>query len=179
MIELISSLFKQGDSIKLEYGHNAQVVSGTILKIAGNSIAIKKFEGGIAGIKGDEIISFDTMDTPNQTSAELIQDIPNENQTLNVQANVNKEKTENVITTIEPSTFKDKGILNSSRDSEKQLLKEAKQKSKNTLKGEKANSFEGLASLLGVEKTISQMREKEKEDLDKAVIREMGVIESI
>lgn len=183
MIELISSLFKQGDSIKLEYGHNAQVVSGTILKIAGNSIAIKKFEGGIAGIKGDEIISFDTIDAPNQTSTEPIQDTPSENQTLNVQANVNigchEEKTENVITTIEPSTFKDKGILNSSRDSEKQWLKEAKQKSKNTLKGEKANSFEGLASLLGVEKTISQMREKEKEDLDKAVIREMGVIESI
>ena len=183
MIELIYSLFKQGDSIKLEYGHNAQVVSGTILKIAGNSIAIKKFEGGIAGIKGDEIISFDTIDAPNQTSAEPIQDTPNENQALNVQANVNigchEEKTENVITTIEPSTFKDKGILDSSRDSEKQLLKEAKQKSKNTLKGEKANSFEGLASLLGVEKTISQMREKEKEDLDKAVIREMGVIESI
>ena len=60
MIDLISSLFKEGDSIKIEYGANAQVIKGTILKIAPTSIAIKKDTGGIAGIKGDEIISFDT-----------------------------------------------------------------------------------------------------------------------
>lgn len=62
MIDLISSLFKEGDSIKIEYGANAQVVSGTILKIAPSSIAIKKSTGGLAGIKGDEIISFDTTE---------------------------------------------------------------------------------------------------------------------
>lgn len=62
MIDLISSLFKEGDSIKIEYGANAQFVEGTILKIAPTSIAIKKNTGGIAGIKGAEIISFDTTD---------------------------------------------------------------------------------------------------------------------
>lgn len=62
MIDLISSLFKEGDSIKIEYGANAQVVQGTLLKIAPTSIAIKKVTGGIAGIKGDEILSFDSTD---------------------------------------------------------------------------------------------------------------------
>lgn len=65
MIDLISSLFKEGEAIKIEYGNSNKIVSGTILKMLPSSIALKLDTGGIAGIKGDEIISFDSSDCAN------------------------------------------------------------------------------------------------------------------
>lgn len=64
MIELISSLFKQGDKISIEYGNSGNSVCGTILKILQTSIALKLDNGSIMGIKGDEIISCTTDSVP-------------------------------------------------------------------------------------------------------------------
>ena len=70
MIELISALFKEGDSIVIEYGSQHNKAKGTILKIVGDTIAIKKTEGGIVGIKDDDIITFDSdnQDCDNSTN---------------------------------------------------------------------------------------------------------------
>ena len=199
MIELISSLFSEGDPIKLEYGQKAQIVSGTIFKITTDSIAIKKFEGGIAGIKGTEIISFDTIETPNQTITKPVQETyaqvsPNnepkisdnsENQTPSVQSpvkpfNVSEEQKEDIVATPTPPLQKDKRITpqtatTSSKEVKKERIKDAKHNSKGTLNGGKTNNLRDLASLLGMEGSISQMREKE----NNAVVREMGEIQSI
>ena len=199
MIELISSLFSEGDPIKLEYGQKAQIVSGTIFKITTDSIAIKKFEGGIAGIKGTEIISFDTIETPDQTITKPVQETyaqvsPNnepklsdnsEGQTPNVQSpvepfNVSEEQKEDIVATPTPPLQKDKRITpqtatTSSKEVKKERMKDAKHKSKGTLNGMKTNNLGDLASLLGMEGAISQMREKE----NNAVVREMGEIQSI
>ncbi len=66
MIELISSLFKIGDKITIEYGNPINSICGTIFKILQTSIALKLGNGGIAGIKGDEIISFSALSDSNQ-----------------------------------------------------------------------------------------------------------------
>lgn len=63
----------------------------------------------------------------------------------------------------------------SHKDEEKRLLKEAKQKSKNNYNGSTANSLGNLASLLGVEDTITKIREEELND----VVREMGEIQNV
>lgn len=66
MIELISTLFKIGDKITIEYGNPINSICGTIFKILQTSIALKLEDGGIAGIKGDEIISFNALSDSNQ-----------------------------------------------------------------------------------------------------------------
>ena len=199
MIKLISSLFSEGDPIKLEYGQKAQIVSGTIFKITTDSIAIKKFEGGIAGIKGTEIISFDTIETPDQTITKPVQETyaqvsPNnepkisdnsESQKPSVQSpvepfNVSEEQKEDIVAPPTPPLQKDKRITpqtatTSSKEIKKERMKDAKHKSKGTLNGGKTNNLGDLASLLGMEDSISQMREKE----NNAVVREMGEIQSI
>ena len=186
MIELISSLFSEGDPIKLEYGQKAQIVSGTIFKIATDSIAIKKFEGGIAGIKGTEIISFDTIETPDQTITKPVQETyaqvshnnepkisdNSESQTPSVQSpvepfNVSEEQKEDIVATPTPPLLKDKRITpqtatTSSKEVIKERMKDAKHKSKGTLNGGKTNNLGDLASLLGMEDSISQMREISK-----------------
>ena len=63
----------------------------------------------------------------------------------------------------------------SHKDEEKRILKEAKQKSKKNFNGGTANSLGDLASLLGVEDTITKIRKEENND----VIREMGEIQSV
>ena len=62
MIDLISSLFNIGDQISIEYGNPINVVNGTIIKILPSSIALKH-DKEIIGIKGCEIISFNSMDS--------------------------------------------------------------------------------------------------------------------
>ena len=64
MIELISSLFKEGDFIRLFFNNSSRTVEGTILKILPSSIAIKSVDGIICGVKGDDIDSFDSSSTP-------------------------------------------------------------------------------------------------------------------
>lgn len=66
MIDLISSLFKEGDEIQIEFGNTNKIVKGTILKILPSSIALKLSLGGIVGIKGDEITSFGSPVINNQ-----------------------------------------------------------------------------------------------------------------
>lgn len=60
MIELISSLFKEGDFIRLFFNNSSRSVEGTIIKILPSSIAIKSIDGKISGVKGDDIDSFDS-----------------------------------------------------------------------------------------------------------------------
>ena len=59
MIELILSLFKEGDYIKIFFNSSLKFVEGRILKILANSIAVQTGDGKIVGIKGDEIDSFE------------------------------------------------------------------------------------------------------------------------
>lgn len=60
MIELISSLFEVGDIITIEYGNPINSICGKIIKILSSSIALKLDNESIVGIKGDEIISFNS-----------------------------------------------------------------------------------------------------------------------
>jgi hypothetical protein len=59
MIELISSIFNEGDYIKIFFCNSSKSVEGRILKILPSSIAIKTTKGMICGIKGDDIDSFE------------------------------------------------------------------------------------------------------------------------
>lgn len=70
MIDLISSLFGVGDKITIEYGNPINSVCGNILKILQTSIALKLDNGSIAGIKGDEIISFNAVSSATSESVE-------------------------------------------------------------------------------------------------------------
>lgn len=65
MIELISSLFKEGDFIRLFFNNSSRSVEGAIIKILPSSIAIKTAEGKICGVKGDDIDSFDADSSAN------------------------------------------------------------------------------------------------------------------
>ncbi len=65
MIELISSLFKEGDFIRLFFNNSSRSVEGAIIKILPSSIAIKTAEGKICGVKGDDIDSFDSDSSAN------------------------------------------------------------------------------------------------------------------
>ena len=65
MIELISSLFKEGDFIRLFFNNSSRSVEGTIIKILPSSIAIKSIDGKISGVKGDDIDSFDSDSSAN------------------------------------------------------------------------------------------------------------------
>lgn len=65
MIELISSLFKEGDFIRLFFNNSNRSVEGTIIKILPSSIAIKTSDGKICGFKGDVIDSFNSDSSAN------------------------------------------------------------------------------------------------------------------
>ena len=67
MIELIGSLFKEGDFIRLFFCNSSRTIEGNILKILPSSIAIKSVDGKICGVKGDEIDSFDSGSTMSST----------------------------------------------------------------------------------------------------------------
>lgn len=197
MIDLISALLTEGDKIKIEYCNKGQFVIGTILKIASNSIAIRKVEGGIAGIKADEILSFDTVENQNvnriSSSDQNNESISSPSTANDIDTNILTGKEvnplkialdDNTANSIKdaveaPSKLESNqevvNVSNSINDIKKQQIKEAKQKAKGQFKGSSVNCFEELATLLGVEDTISQMREKE----NNAVIREMGEIQSI
>lgn len=70
MIELISSLFKEGDFIRLFFNNSSRIVEGTIIKILPSSIAIKSVDGKICGVKGDDIDSFDSSTTASDANVE-------------------------------------------------------------------------------------------------------------
>lgn len=59
MIELIQSIFSEGDFIKILLNDSNKSVEGVILKLLPTSIAIKTKEGKICGVKGDNICSFE------------------------------------------------------------------------------------------------------------------------
>lgn len=61
MIELIASIFTEGDYIKIFFNHSSKSVEGHIFKILPSSIAVKTREGKICGIKGDDINSFEEV----------------------------------------------------------------------------------------------------------------------
>lgn len=69
MIELISSIFSEGDYIKIFFNSSNRCVEGYILKLLTNSIAIKTVEGKIYGVNGDDIDSFEegTLSTASET----------------------------------------------------------------------------------------------------------------
>lgn len=69
MIDLISSLFKEGDFIRLFFNNSSRSVEGTIIKILPSSIAIKSIDGKICGVKGDDIDSFDSSSTATSVTA--------------------------------------------------------------------------------------------------------------
>lgn len=75
MIELISSIFNEGDYIKIFFNNSNKSVEGCIFKVLPNSIAIKTLEGKICGIKGDDIDSFEegTITNPVKEIANLSQ----------------------------------------------------------------------------------------------------------
>lgn len=87
MIELISSLFKDGDFIRLFFNNSSRSVEGTIIKILPSSIAIKSIDGKICGVKGDDIDSFDSGSTTTsapeeQTNIEPIAQTPTTDSSL-------------------------------------------------------------------------------------------------
>lgn len=59
MIDLIASIFFEGDYIKVFFNRSSKSVEGRIIKILPSSIAIKTAEGKICGVKGDDIDSFE------------------------------------------------------------------------------------------------------------------------
>lgn len=59
MIELIASIFSEGDFIKIFFNNSSKSVEGYIFKLLPTSIAIKTLEGKLCGIKGDDIDSFE------------------------------------------------------------------------------------------------------------------------
>ena len=59
MIDLIASIFSEGDYIKVFFNRSSKSVEGRIIKILPSSIAIKTAEGKICGVKGDDIDSFE------------------------------------------------------------------------------------------------------------------------
>jgi hypothetical protein len=59
MIELIASIFSEGDLIKIFFNNSNKSVEGYIFKLLSTSIAIKTLEGKLCGIKGDDIDSFE------------------------------------------------------------------------------------------------------------------------
>ena len=52
MIELITSIFSEGDFIKIFFNNSNKSVEGYIFKLLPTSIAIKTLEGKLCGIKG-------------------------------------------------------------------------------------------------------------------------------
>lgn len=162
--------------------------------------SIKDFEEATPPQKssfGNELGSFNTPELVNSTSVEKEDILPNapsislsENkgnkedskqkspdQTGEVikqtQENNQLSKVPDSISNEEPTGSSNSFL--SQKDEEKRLLKEAKQKSKKNFNGGTANSLGDLASLLGVEDTITKIREEEIND----VVREMGEIQSI
>lgn len=90
MIELISSLFQIGNKITIEYGNPINSVCGTIFKILPTSIALKLENGGIVGIKGDEIISFNALSDSVQNHPTIPGDIQKDEKKNN-ECNENNE----------------------------------------------------------------------------------------
>lgn len=83
MIELITSIFSEGDFIKIFFNNSNKSVEGYIFKLLPTSIAIKTLEGKLCGIKGDDIDSFEegtlseatsVCAPPNETQTSLIND---------------------------------------------------------------------------------------------------------
>lgn len=64
MIELILSLFQEGDYIKIFFNNSSKSVEGRILKIVADSMALQKPDGKIVGVKGDDIDSFEQCPIP-------------------------------------------------------------------------------------------------------------------
>ena len=201
MIDLISELVKVGAIIQIEYGQKSQIVKGKIIKMTNNSIALQKLEGGIVGIKGEEIISFDTIEVTSAPTEETkivekkTQDKNTESLTnlrINLDEKVNfinstsfndavplkpedenikkeKESKEDILNIQKVSEEKE----TNKKEDDKQLIKKAKQESKKTIRGASSRNLEDLGSLLGLEKSISNLREEE----NNALIREMGEIQ--
>ena len=59
MIELIQSIFAEGDYIKIFFSNSNKSVEGYIFKLLPTSIAIKTQDGKICGVKGEDIDSFE------------------------------------------------------------------------------------------------------------------------
>ena len=59
MIELIKSLCKEDNNIKIFFKDSSKSVEGTILKITASSIAVKTIDNRIVGIKGEDIDFFE------------------------------------------------------------------------------------------------------------------------
>lgn len=72
MIELISSIFKEGDFIKIFYNNSNRTVEGHIYKLLPTSIAIKTLDGKVCGIKGDDIDSFEEGTITSTDSGRMI-----------------------------------------------------------------------------------------------------------
>lgn len=162
--------------------------------------SIKDFEEATPPQKSSFNNKFDSSNTPelvNSTSVEKEDILPNapsislsenkgnievpKQKTLDQTGEVAKHTQENnqlskvpVSISSEEPTSSSNSFL-SHKDEEKRLLKEAKQKSKNNYNGSTANSLGNLASLLGVEDTITKIREEELND----VVREMGEIQNV
>ena len=92
MIELISSLFKEGDFIRLFFNSSSRTVEGTILKILPSSIAIKSVDGKICGVKGDDIDSFDSSPTTSDVNVEQTN-----NETIS-QTSINSSTLQDIVT---------------------------------------------------------------------------------
>lgn len=90
MIELISSLFKEGDFIRLFFNNSSRSVEGTIIKILPSSIAIKTAEGKISGVKGDDIDSFDSDSSA--SSDKIVSEENNELTPIPVEPSIVKEE---------------------------------------------------------------------------------------
>lgn len=100
MIDLISSIYKVGDYIKIDYSNSHQVVEGYIFKIVTSSLAIKSIDGKIIGIKEDEINSFDSIDNNNKIEDKKILKneyfVPLEKNITEILTNKNTTNIENI-----------------------------------------------------------------------------------
>lgn len=92
MIELIQSIYKEGDSIKIFFNNSNKSVEGLIFKLLPTSIAVKTADGKICGIKGDDIDSFESIETNSSISnTNYTTELSNETQDTDMSTSLEKE----------------------------------------------------------------------------------------
>lgn len=104
MIELIASIFSEGDFIKIFFNNSNKSVEGYIFKLLPTSIAIKTLEGKLCGIKGDDIDSFEEgtlssaigVDAPqNETQTSPLNNLSKKDEVVIAEDNCMEDDTDN------------------------------------------------------------------------------------
>lgn len=103
MIELISSIFSEGDYIKIIFNNSNKSVEGHIFKLLANSIAIKTLDGKICGVKGDDINSFEEG-TPTAIKDTTTEIVKNEEGDSQIESSETIESTNDIEVSVTPNS---------------------------------------------------------------------------